>query len=58
MLDFTDEDASPQRNSFSGPMELEDIETVSSKIEGTVWRTSRQVYLCRWKRHLARFPPS
>ena len=26
-------------------------------IEGTVWRTSRQVYLLyRWKRHLAGFP--
>ena len=26
-------------------------------IEGTVWRTSRQVYLlCRWERHLAGFP--
>ena len=26
-------------------------------IKGTVWRTSRQVYLlCRWERHLAGFP--
>ena len=26
-------------------------------IEGTVWRTSRQVYLLRgWERHLAGFP--
>ena len=25
--------------------------------KGTVWRTSRQVYLlCRWERHLAGFP--
>ena len=30
---------------------------LTHSIEGTVWRTSWQVYLlCRWERHLARFP--
>ena len=42
------------------PMTLKLVFTapcLTLSIEGTVWSTSRQVYLlCRWKKHLAGFP--
>ena len=43
------------------PMTLKLVFTASlldaQHFKGTVWRTSRQVYLlCRWERHLAGFP--
>ena len=50
----------PGFDSESGqPMTLKLVFTASCltlSIKGTVWSTSRQVYLCLWERHLAGLP--
>ena len=39
------------------PMALKLLSCLTLSIKGTVWRTSRQVYLlCGWERHLTGFP--
>ena len=46
-----------QTNDFKIAIQYSQLPYLTLSVKGTVWRTSRQVYLlCRWERHLAGFP--